>query len=206
MTQVGPYGIRRDARSVLSSSCCCSRCGSIGGGGGCSRHYAKSASVTKSTNGTLTRRGTVGANIGDNSTEVSSSWARLSRAIADAVAELGLRTKAVSSRGCATQRVGEALHVVEAGLLESFVSLAPLNVKGWRGRTYSAWCERTKLSCCDANKGSCDEKVLHCDSRTKIYVGGGLVELKMLAYKVHGGNSGVMFNCEGGKLKLSEGM
>jgi hypothetical protein len=73
------------------------------------------------------------------------------------------------------------------------------------GFTYAAWCERTELSCCDANEGSCDDEVLHCDSWVRICCPGVLVELSMLAYKVHLGNSGQRFNCEGGKLKLGEG-
>jgi len=77
-----------------------------------------------STSRTLTGRGTVGADISDNSAQVSSSRARLSRAIANAVAKVRLCAKAVSSSGFATQRVGEVLHVGETGLLELSVSLA----------------------------------------------------------------------------------
>lgn len=47
----------------------------------------------------------------------------MSRAVANAVAEFWLRAKAVSGSGSAAERTREALHVIEAGLLESTLSL-----------------------------------------------------------------------------------
>lgn len=73
------------------------------------------------------------------------------------------------------------------------------------GRTYAAWRERTQLSCCDANKGSSDDKGLHGDSWMRIMITVRLVRLSMLAYRVHRANSGMRFNCEREKLKVGDG-